>query len=39
MYKVFSDIFYKIYFSIIFDVTKLIKMNVKTKQTNININI
>lgn len=39
MYKIFSDIFYKIYFSIIFDVAKLIKIDIKAKYTNRNINL
>lgn len=39
MHKMIIEIFFIIYFFIIFDVAKLIKMNVKTKQTNRNINI
>ena len=39
MHKMIIEIFFIIYFSIIFDVAKLIKMNVKTKQTNRNISI
>lgn len=39
MYKFFLEIFFIIYFSIIFNVTKLIKIDVKIKKTNKNINI
>lgn len=39
MYKIFFEIFLIIYFSIIFNVAKLIKIDVKTKETNKNINI
>lgn len=39
MYKIFFEIFLIIYFSIIFNVAKLIKIDVKTKKTNKNINI
>jgi hypothetical protein len=39
MYKIFLEIFLIIYFSIIFNVAKLIKIDVKTKKTNKNINI
>lgn len=34
MYKIFFEIFLIIYFSIIFNVAKLIKIDVKTKKTN-----
>ena len=39
MRKIFLEIFLIIYFSIIFNVAKLIKIDVKTKKTNKNINI
>ena len=39
MYKIFFEIFLIIYFSIIFNVAKLIKIDVETKKTNKNINI
>ena len=39
MRKIFLEIFLYNLFFIIFDVAKLIKTNVKTKQTNRNINI
>lgn len=39
MHKIFFEIFLIIYFSIIFNVAKLIKIDVKIKKTNKNINI
>ena len=32
MYKIFSEIFFRIYFSIIFNVAKLIKIDVKNQE-------
>lgn len=39
MHKNFFEIFFIIYFSVIFNVAKLIKIDVETKKTNRNINI
>lgn len=39
MYKIIIEIFFIIYFSVIFNVAKLIKIDVETKKTNKNINI
>ncbi len=39
MCQIFLEIFFIFYFSVIFNVAKLIKIDVKTKQTNRNINI
>lgn len=39
MYKIIIEIFFIIYFSVIFNVAKLIKIDVETKKTNRNINI
>ena len=39
MYKMIIEIFFIIYFSVIFNVAKLIKIDIETKKTNKNINI
>lgn len=39
MYKIIIEIFFIIYFSVIFNVAKLIKIDVETKKTNRNIYI